>query len=322
MTTTNQELAREPLRRGCDAPEVTLSGEGEITNAEVDTYLKEHENDPVNDASANRVEWLFRGKLASNALAEGGEWLDSYQKDVIQKGRRVEVDTKLLYSGTKILIEKLVRVIETLAINPDPAEVAQKNPTHQESVNTPDPVAPVDGSKVIQTPDAQCETWPLDSQVEDDERHKWEIHPHPFSSDYDYMVTNDDRIALDGILHAAEMYLWDSCEPGDTRKLVVVHNLRTLPLASTPDTKTDASSATRDVSEGGPAADPNSESVDAAYRRGLSDAAKLMGVEAEAWKKHFAAQDSRLAQGARDKYLAFAEGAAQIRALIEPKGGE
>lgn len=53
---------------------------------------------------------------------------------------------------------------------------------------------------------------------------KWNIEPHPYSKDYDIFVTNDDQEALDALLHAAEMYLWDDCEPGQERTLKVRHN--------------------------------------------------------------------------------------------------
>ena len=52
---------------------------------------------------------------------------------------------------------------------------------------------------------------------------KWEIWPHPYTSDYDYMVTDSDDEARDAILHAAEMHLWDSND-GEERTLKVVHN--------------------------------------------------------------------------------------------------
>jgi Lar family restriction alleviation protein len=101
-----------------DAPR---KAQGELTDAEVDAYLKEHENDPVDAESAERIEWLFRTKLAADALRNGKEWLRSYQEDVVEKGRRIAADTELLYGGTKLLIEKLVRVVETLALKPSTA---------------------------------------------------------------------------------------------------------------------------------------------------------------------------------------------------------
>ena len=56
------------------------------------------------------------------------------------------------------------------------------------------------------------------------ESYKWNIEPHPYSKDYDIFVTNDDKETLDALLHAAEMYLWDDCEPGQERTLKVRHN--------------------------------------------------------------------------------------------------
>ena len=52
---------------------------------------------------------------------------------------------------------------------------------------------------------------------------KWEIWPHPYDSDFDCMVTDDDSVAREAILVAAEMHLWDSND-GETRTLKVVHN--------------------------------------------------------------------------------------------------
>ena len=52
---------------------------------------------------------------------------------------------------------------------------------------------------------------------------KWEIWPHPYDHDYDYFVTDDDNEAREAILHAAEMYLWDSND-GEERVLKVIHN--------------------------------------------------------------------------------------------------
>ena len=54
---------------------------------------------------------------------------------------------------------------------------------------------------------------------------KWEIWPHPYTNDYDYMVTDSDDEARDAILHAAEMHLWDTND-GEVRTLKVVHNAK------------------------------------------------------------------------------------------------
>lgn len=54
---------------------------------------------------------------------------------------------------------------------------------------------------------------------------KWEVWPHPYDSYYDCYATDDDGEALEAILHAAEMHLWDSNDGGE-RVLRVVHNGR------------------------------------------------------------------------------------------------
>jgi len=64
----------------------------------------------------------------------------------------------------------------------------------------------------------------VDDLEAEDVNYKWNIEPHPYSKDYDIFVTNDDQEALDALLHAAEMYLWDDCEPGQERTLTVRHN--------------------------------------------------------------------------------------------------
>lgn len=52
---------------------------------------------------------------------------------------------------------------------------------------------------------------------------KWEIWPHPYDEDYDYMVTDDDNEAREAILHCALMHLWDDND-GAERRLKVMHN--------------------------------------------------------------------------------------------------
>ncbi len=61
--------------------------------------------------------------------------------------------------------------------------------------------------------------------------YKWEIEPHPYTHDYDVMVTDSDDEARAAILHAAEMYLWDGNDGtddgphGKTRVVRVTHNI-------------------------------------------------------------------------------------------------
>lgn len=53
---------------------------------------------------------------------------------------------------------------------------------------------------------------------------KWEIWPHPYDSDFDFMVTDNDPEALEAILYAAEIHLWDGHDGGE-RVMRVVHNI-------------------------------------------------------------------------------------------------
>lgn len=73
-------------------------------------------------------------------------------------------------------------------------------------------------------------TNPTDDQLqgetlekEFDEPHRWEVEPHPYSSDYDCFVTDDDKEALKAIMETAEMYLWDEND-GEERTLRVKMN--------------------------------------------------------------------------------------------------
>jgi hypothetical protein len=45
-------------------------------------------------------------------------------------------------------------------------------------------------------------------------KHKWEIEPHPDTSDFDVMVTDDDDQALEAA-HRAIENAWDGLMPGE-----------------------------------------------------------------------------------------------------------
>ena len=68
--------------------------------------------------------------------------------------------------------------------------------------------------------------------------YKWEIEPHPYSNEFDVYVTDSDEEARQAILHAAEMYLWDSNDGeddgprGKARVLKVTHNAAAHPRAA------------------------------------------------------------------------------------------
>lgn len=87
----------------------------ELTDAEVDAFIEAHKNDPVDEESDWRIEWLFREKLATDALIAGRQWLDAYQETVDQKSRAGR-DMERIYG--KALIANLVRVVDTLRLEP------------------------------------------------------------------------------------------------------------------------------------------------------------------------------------------------------------
>jgi hypothetical protein len=45
----------------------------------------------------------------------------------------------------------------------------------------------------------------------DEKQWRWEVEPHPYNSDYDVLVTDDDHEALEALRKAVEM-VWDSME--------------------------------------------------------------------------------------------------------------
>lgn len=67
------------------------------------------------------------------------------------------------------------------------------------------------------------ESLPTLEAKSDDDPHRWEIEPHPYSRDFDYFITDNDVEARTAILEAAEMYLWDGNE-GEERTLRVTMN--------------------------------------------------------------------------------------------------
>lgn len=58
-----------------------------------------------------------------------------------------------------------------------------------------------------------------DHEVED-RPYKWEIEPHPYDSSYDIFVTDDDAVARQAVMDAAEK-LWDSMEEDEEKRLVI-----------------------------------------------------------------------------------------------------
>jgi hypothetical protein len=58
---------------------------------------------------------------------------------------------------------------------------------------------------------------------DDGHKHKWEIEPHPYNSDFDVYVTDDDSEALLALQKVAED-AWDGCEPGQEKVIKIRHN--------------------------------------------------------------------------------------------------
>jgi hypothetical protein len=56
--------------------------------------------------------------------------------------------------------------------------------------------------------------------ADDGHTHKWEITPHPYSSDLDVFVTDSDNDARGAIEDAAEQ-AWDQCGDGMTRTITI-----------------------------------------------------------------------------------------------------
>lgn len=53
--------------------------------------------------------------------------------------------------------------------------------------------------------------------------YRWEVSPHPYSSDFDTFVTDDDDQARQGALDAAEA-IWDDMDVGEERCVTIKRN--------------------------------------------------------------------------------------------------
>jgi hypothetical protein len=51
-------------------------------------------------------------------------------------------------------------------------------------------------------------------------KYKWEIEPHPYDSDFDVLVTDDDDAALQALLDVAEQ-VWDGMQSGDEQAIKI-----------------------------------------------------------------------------------------------------
>lgn len=99
-------------------PDEVGDAPAELTDAEVDAFLKEHENDPVDEARSERIEWKFRQKLGQHWASRGREYINNYERMLAEESRRTAATVGQLYSGTIELIKGMATAIETLAIKP------------------------------------------------------------------------------------------------------------------------------------------------------------------------------------------------------------
>lgn len=54
-------------------------------------------------------------------------------------------------------------------------------------------------------------------------KHKWEIEPNPYNSDFDVYVTDDDVEACEAFTEAAEQ-AWDRCAEGEEVAIKIRRN--------------------------------------------------------------------------------------------------
>lgn len=54
-------------------------------------------------------------------------------------------------------------------------------------------------------------------------KHKWEVEPNPYNSDFDVYVTDSDEESVSALVAAAES-AWDECEPGYERTVTIRRN--------------------------------------------------------------------------------------------------
>lgn len=113
----------EILRQMRDVPAAATAAEYDsepLTDAEVDTWLELHKNDPVDPAQANRVEWLFRKKLAASIVGKAAEWLRSYDERIAQGGKGAQ-DMERIYGKEAAFHREVIRAVKTLALEPPSA---------------------------------------------------------------------------------------------------------------------------------------------------------------------------------------------------------
>lgn len=57
----------------------------------------------------------------------------------------------------------------------------------------------------------------------EDRKYKWEITPHPYSTDFDTFVTDDDKEALKALIELSE-FIWDGIESDEEKTISVKLN--------------------------------------------------------------------------------------------------
>ena len=54
----------------------------------------------------------------------------------------------------------------------------------------------------------------------EDRKYKWEITPHPYTTEFDTLVTDDDMEALQAMKDNSES-VWDSLEEGEEKTITI-----------------------------------------------------------------------------------------------------
>lgn len=111
-----------------------VDGDQPLTDAQVDTWLAEHKDDPVDPAQTNRVEWLFRKKLAASITDKAKEWLRFYDERIAQGGKGAQ-DMERLYGEEAAFHREVIRAVETLALEPPSAAPASPAALRDEAVS-------------------------------------------------------------------------------------------------------------------------------------------------------------------------------------------
>lgn len=88
-----------------------------LTDAQVDEWLEARKDDLIDPARANRIEWLFRKKLAASVTDKAREWLRHYDERIASGGKGAQ-DMERLYGEEATFHREAIRALETLALEP------------------------------------------------------------------------------------------------------------------------------------------------------------------------------------------------------------